>query len=86
MNIAQDSFRTRFVKPANRIHSVFPVHKTSALNVKREFEMLQKRTLCYGPGVDSASKRNENQELSWEGKWWPAHKAENLTAICESIV
>jgi hypothetical protein len=35
----------------------------------------------YGPGVDSASNRNEYQEDSWG-----ARKADNLTAICEPIV
>jgi hypothetical protein len=39
----------------------------------------------YGPGVDSASNTNEYQEPSW-GKSRPARKADNLTAICESIV
>jgi hypothetical protein len=41
----------------------------------------------YGPGVDSASNRNEYQESSWgvkDGR--PARKADNLTAICEPIV
>jgi hypothetical protein len=40
----------------------------------------------YGPGVDSASNRNEYQESSWVGKWRPARKADNLTAISEPIV
>jgi hypothetical protein len=39
----------------------------------------------YGPGVDSASNRNEYQESSW-GKGRPAHKADNLTTTCEPIV
>jgi hypothetical protein len=39
----------------------------------------------YGPGVDSASSRNEYQESSW-GKGRLARKADNLTVICESIV
>jgi hypothetical protein len=41
----------------------------------------------YGPGVDSASNRNEYKESSWgvkDGR--PARKADNLTAICEPIV
>jgi hypothetical protein len=38
----------------------------------------------YGPGVDSASDRNEYQEHSWGVR--PARKADNLTAICEPIV
>jgi hypothetical protein len=38
------------------------------------------------PAIDSASNRNEYQESSWGGKGWPAHKADNLTAICEPIV
>jgi hypothetical protein len=41
--------------------------------------------LHYGPGVDSTSNRNEYQESSWVGEGRPARKAENLTAICESI-
>jgi hypothetical protein len=40
----------------------------------------------YGPGVDSASNRNEYQEPSWGGEGRPAPKADNLTAICEPIV
>jgi hypothetical protein len=39
----------------------------------------------YGPGVDSASVRNEYQEFSW-GEGRPAPKANSLTAICEPIV
>jgi hypothetical protein len=42
----------------------------------------------YGPGVDSASNRNEYQGYSWNilgGKRRPARKANNLTAICEPI-
>jgi hypothetical protein len=40
----------------------------------------------YGPGVDSASNRNEYQEHSWGDKGRPARKVDNLTAICEPIV
>jgi hypothetical protein len=40
----------------------------------------------YGPGVDSASNRNEYQKSSWELKERPERKADNLTAICEAIV
>jgi hypothetical protein len=40
----------------------------------------------YGPGVDSASNRNEYQESSKGGKGQPAHKADNLIAICEPTV
>jgi hypothetical protein len=40
----------------------------------------------YGPGVDSASNRNEYQESSWGKGGRPARKADNLTAICEPIV
>jgi hypothetical protein len=36
----------------------------------------------YGSGFDLAYNRNEYQESSW-GKGRPAHKADNLTAICE---
>jgi hypothetical protein len=36
-------------------------------------------------GVDSAYNRKEYQESSW-GKGRPAHKADNLTAICEPTV
>jgi hypothetical protein len=38
-----------------------------------------------GPGVDSASNRNEYKDLRG-GKGRPARKADNLTAICEPIV
>jgi hypothetical protein len=48
------------------------------------------QALCYkqhyGPGVDSASNRNEYQDSSWRGKGRPARKADNVTAICEPIV
>jgi hypothetical protein len=40
----------------------------------------------YGPGVDSASNKNEYQEDSWEVKRGRRVKADNLTAICEPIV
>jgi hypothetical protein len=42
----------------------------------------------YGPGVDSASNRNEYHEpsLGGGGKGRPTRKADNLTAICEPIV
>jgi hypothetical protein len=36
----------------------------------------------YGPGVDSASNRNEYQESSW-GKQRPACRADKFAAICE---
>jgi hypothetical protein len=39
----------------------------------------------YGPGVDSASNRNEYRESSPGCKGWPARKADNLTAICEPM-
>jgi hypothetical protein len=39
----------------------------------------------YGPGVDSASKRNEDQEYSW-GKKRPVRKADNHTAIFDPTV
>jgi hypothetical protein len=39
----------------------------------------------YGPGVDSASNGNEYQESSG-GKGQLVHNADNLTAICKSIV
>jgi hypothetical protein len=38
----------------------------------------------YGPGVDSASSRNEYQESSWGVKVRPARKVD-LAAICEPI-
>jgi hypothetical protein len=41
----------------------------------------------YGPGVDSASNRNEYQESSWGLKGGGlAYKVDKLTAICEPIV
>jgi hypothetical protein len=36
--------------------------------------------------IDRASNRNEYQESSWGGKERPTHRAENLTAIRETIV
>jgi hypothetical protein len=43
-------------------------------------------SLAYGLGVDSASNRYEYQESSWGCKGRPAHKADNLTTICELTV
>jgi hypothetical protein len=44
-------------------------------------------SLHYGPGVDSASNRNEYQESSCGVKGGlPERKAHNLTAICEPII
>jgi hypothetical protein len=40
----------------------------------------------YGPGVDSASNRNQYQEPSWGVKGGRGVKPDNLTAICEPIV
>jgi hypothetical protein len=41
----------------------------------------------YGPGLDSASNRNEYQESSWVVKGGrSARRADNLTVICGSIV
>jgi hypothetical protein len=34
------------------------------------------------PGVYLASNRNEYQQIFLEGKVWPMHKADNLTADC----
>jgi hypothetical protein len=39
----------------------------------------------YGPGIDSASNRNDYQESSWEVKGGRRVKADSLTAICEPI-
>jgi hypothetical protein len=41
--------------------------------------------LHYGPGIDSASIKNEYQESSL-GKKRPASRADNLAAICEPNV
>jgi hypothetical protein len=40
----------------------------------------------YGAGFDSASSRNEYQEISCGVKGGRCVKADNLTAICEPIV
>jgi hypothetical protein len=40
----------------------------------------------YGPGVNSASNRNEYKEFCLESKGRQARKADNLTAICKPIV
>jgi hypothetical protein len=40
----------------------------------------------YGPGIGSASNRNEYQKSSWECKARPARKTVNLTALCEPII
>jgi hypothetical protein len=46
-------------------------------------DIILSAALC--SGVDSAANRNEYQESSWR-KRGPAHKADNLTAMCEPIV
>jgi hypothetical protein len=40
----------------------------------------------YGPGVDSASNRNEYQKMFIGSKEWPARKADDFAAIYEQIV
>jgi hypothetical protein len=40
----------------------------------------------YGPGVYSASNRNECQKMFLGSRARPARKADNLIAICEPIV
>jgi hypothetical protein len=49
------------------------------------FQLTESFQPQYGPGVDSASNRNEYQESSCGGKGRPARNAENLTAIYEPI-
>jgi hypothetical protein len=39
----------------------------------------------YGPRVYLAPNRNEHQKIILRGKAQPAHKSDNLTAICEPI-
>jgi hypothetical protein len=53
------------------------------------FQLTQSFQSHYGPGVDSASNRNEYQEYSWNilgGKGRTARRADNLAAICEPTV
>jgi hypothetical protein len=50
------------------------------------FQFTKSFQLHYGPGVDSASNRNEYQAFSWGGKRQPARKAHSFTAICEPTV
>jgi hypothetical protein len=52
----------------------------SSPDVVNFFPFIQSFQLHYGHGVNSASNRKENKEFM------PAHKADNLTAICEPIV
>jgi hypothetical protein len=58
-----------------------------AMDLSRDRRILELESFHphYGPGVDSASNRNEYQESSW-GKGRPVRGADNLTAICELIV
>jgi hypothetical protein len=50
------------------------------------FNLPNRSSRTMGPGVRSASNRNEYQESFWGGKGRPARKADKLTAICELIV
>jgi hypothetical protein len=45
-------------------------------------------SIALRPGVYSARDRNEyqKQKNNFSGEWRPVRKADNLTAICESIV
>jgi hypothetical protein len=45
------------------------------------FQLTKSFQVHDGPGIDSASNRNEYQESFWWGKGQPAHKLDNLTAI-----
>jgi hypothetical protein len=46
------------------------------------FQLTQSFQPHYGPWFDSASNRNEYLL----GKAWPARKADDFAAVCESIV
>jgi hypothetical protein len=52
------------------------------------FNLLNSSSRIMALGSTSASNRTEYQlfSLGGGGKWWPARKADNLTAICEMIV
>jgi hypothetical protein len=39
-----------------------------------------------GPGIYSASNKNEYQQIFLWSNGWPVRRADNLTAICELIV
>jgi hypothetical protein len=58
----------------------------SPVQVPDKVDFFQSFQQHYGPGVDSASNRNEYQESSWGVKKRPARRADNFTAICEPIV
>jgi hypothetical protein len=56
-------------------------------NIPMNFQFTQSFQPHYGPGVDSASNRNEYQEYFWVVKGGLlARKAHDLTAICEPII
>jgi hypothetical protein len=59
--------------------------RRSPVQVPDKVDFFQSFQPHYGPGVDSASNKNEYQESSWEVKKRPARRADNLTAICEPI-
>jgi hypothetical protein len=51
-----------------------------------DFQLTQSFEWHFGPEIDSVSIRNECQKYFLGGKGRTAHKADNLTAICEPIV
>jgi hypothetical protein len=57
----------------------------SPVQVPDKVDFFQSFQPHYGPGVDSASNRNEYRESSW-GVKSDRRRADNLTAICEPIV
>jgi hypothetical protein len=50
------------------------------------FQFTQSFLLHCGPGVHSASNRNEYQKMILWSRVRPVHKADYLTAICKPIV
>jgi hypothetical protein len=59
------------------------------ISILEDFSNLSTFQPHYGPGMDSASNRNEYQECSWNilgGKGRLERKADNLTAIYEPTV
>jgi hypothetical protein len=73
----------------NKISALFKVGRGIETRCGGFFKFTPSFQPHYGPGVDSASNRNEYQESSW-GKGQPARRSDNLsdnlTAICEPIV
>jgi hypothetical protein len=89
VDIASDSGDIRAVYLLNTCRTISSLVNSAGFSCAYPYKHLLTVLLKphYGPEDDSTSNRNEYKESSCRVKGGlPARKAENLTAICESIV